>query len=229
MDKYASFNDLKMHEKEGTDYVIEMRTGSSGALIIAPHGGGIEPGTSDIADWVAGTQHDFYCLKGLKHNGNADLHISSDKFDEPNGLRMTAKAEPVLAIHGCCEADEVVFVGGQDEAFRKMLSDSISRAGFSVKEQPVSRLAGMKSTNICNRGRTRRGVQIEISRGLREKMFENLCDEGRRKKSKAFFHMVAAMRRGLMDYMQTRSYPIDVFLKGLKENGMAGRYSNKVL
>lgn len=66
MDKYANYDDLKQHEKEGEDYVILSREGYSGIAVIAPHGGGIEPGTVDIADGIAGGRHSFYAFKGIK-------------------------------------------------------------------------------------------------------------------------------------------------------------------
>lgn len=209
MDKYRNFNELKKHEREGADYVIEMRKGVSGVAIIAPHGGGIEPGTVDVADSVAGGQHSFYCFKGIKKKGNAALHLSSDKFDEPNGLKIVEEATLVLAIHGCSETDEIVLVGGKDLEFRKMLSDAITRAGFVAKDNPGRGLAGTKPTNICNRGKTGCGGQIELSKAIRERMFENLCDEGKRKKKKEFFDIVGALRKGLICYMKTHLCPID--------------------
>ncbi len=64
------------------------RSGSSGILVMAPHGGGIEPGTGDIADGVAGQHHSFYCFKGIKKQGNRALHITSNRFDEPLAMAM---------------------------------------------------------------------------------------------------------------------------------------------
>lgn len=43
----------------------------------APHGGGIEPGTSEIADAIGGERGSFYTFGGLKSSGTADLHITS--------------------------------------------------------------------------------------------------------------------------------------------------------
>ncbi len=66
MDKYANYDDLKQHEREGEDYVILSREGISRIAVIAPHGGGIEPGTVDIADGTTGSKHSFYAFKGIK-------------------------------------------------------------------------------------------------------------------------------------------------------------------
>jgi phage replication-related protein YjqB (UPF0714/DUF867 family) len=200
MDKYRNFNDLKQHERRGIDYDIQMRTGTSGIAVIAPHGGGIEPGTGDIAERVAGREHAFYCFKGIKKTGNAALHITSDQFDEPEGIKIAEEADCVLTIHGCSGTEEVIYVGGNNLDFRKMLLDTIAEAGFAVKDNPSSGLAGLKSENICNRGRTRRGGQIELSQGLRKKMFEGVVGDAGKGENKAFFDVVAALRKALNLY-----------------------------
>jgi phage replication-related protein YjqB (UPF0714/DUF867 family) len=45
--------------------------------ILAPHGGGIEPGTSELAEAVAGEGLSFYAFEGLKRSGNAVLHVGT--------------------------------------------------------------------------------------------------------------------------------------------------------
>ncbi len=201
MDKYRNFNELKKHEKEGVDYAIQMRNGMSGIAVIAPHGGGIEPGTVDVADSVAGEEHCFYCFKGIKKTGNAALHITSDKFDEPNGVRIAETADVVLAIHGCSGTGEVIFVGGNDFELRKILSDSVAQSGFVTENNPRPGLKGTKPANICNRGRTCRGGQIELSKGLREKMFGGPASHVGRRKTQEFFDVVAALRKALDSYL----------------------------
>jgi phage replication-related protein YjqB (UPF0714/DUF867 family) len=60
---------------------------------MAPHGGGIEPGTIDIADNLAGCDYTFYAFKGLKKGGNNILHINNNTFDEPIALRVAQNAD----------------------------------------------------------------------------------------------------------------------------------------
>jgi len=199
MDKYRNFKELKQYEIKGVDYDIRTRCGTSGIAVIAPHGGGIEPGTVDIADSVAGGEHALYCFIGLKGTGNADLHITSENFDEPVGVRTAEEADFVLTIHGCSGPDEVIYVGGNDLEYRKRFSDAIARAGFVAKDNPRSGLAGLKPSNLCNRGKTGRGVQIELSGGLREKLFENMTRHIGKGKRKEFFDIVAALRKALSD------------------------------
>ena len=83
MDRYTSFKDLQQNEVEGTDYRIRWRAGRTGIALLCIHGGDIEPGTSEIADGIAGHDHTYYALEGMKDAGNKTLHITSTAFDEP--------------------------------------------------------------------------------------------------------------------------------------------------
>jgi phage replication-related protein YjqB (UPF0714/DUF867 family) len=67
---------------------------------VAPHGGGIEPGTSELADAIAGSDLSFYTFEGLKSSGNTDLHITSTRFDEPMCLTLLASSSVVVTLHG---------------------------------------------------------------------------------------------------------------------------------
>ena len=81
-DKYRNFAELARSERSGIDYDVLVRRARPAFAIIAPHGGGIEPGTSEIADAVAGLTHSFYTFEGLRTSGNTDLHITSTRYDE---------------------------------------------------------------------------------------------------------------------------------------------------
>ena len=52
-DTYSCFAELKNHEEQNKDYKISISNVGSRITIIAPHGGKIEPGTSDIAKRIA--------------------------------------------------------------------------------------------------------------------------------------------------------------------------------
>ena len=71
MQTYDSFIELKDNEAEGKDYCIRFRKGKSGILVMAPHAGDIEPATGELADAIAGNEHSFYGLWGLKAEQNA--------------------------------------------------------------------------------------------------------------------------------------------------------------
>ena len=98
-DKYASFQDLERGERRGV-YRVRSRPRRATIAVIAPHGGRIEPGTSEIARKIAGVDFSFYAFEGRKKQHNNRLHITSTRFDEPICLALVAGAECIIAIHG---------------------------------------------------------------------------------------------------------------------------------
>jgi phage replication-related protein YjqB (UPF0714/DUF867 family) len=196
MAAYTSFRELKRREVEGRDYRIRSRRGWTGILLMAPHGGGIEPGTSRIADAAAGDEHAFYAFEGLKARGNSRLHVTSALFDEPVGLRMAAKADTVLTVHGCKDRRSVVLVGGLNRRLGASVWKALERAGFLLERS--SRIAGENPGNICNRCRSGEGVQVEISAGLRRRMFD-LRDGREGVPTPLFDRFVRALRGVLAD------------------------------
>jgi phage replication-related protein YjqB (UPF0714/DUF867 family) len=197
MGKYSSYSELECFEIKGSDYRIHTRSGNSGIALMAIHGGEIEPGTLEIAGSVAGHEHSFYAFEGTKAGRNTDLHLRSESFDEPVGVSVAQSAEAVVTIHGCEEDFEVIYLGGLHENLKWLIHENFSLCGFSVPEQVRPGLAGTNPFNICNRGRTGKGVQIEISRGLRRRMFSGLDRKGRAKPTKEFFNLVSALRNSL--------------------------------
>jgi phage replication-related protein YjqB (UPF0714/DUF867 family) len=195
MTKYRSFEELAANETDGVDYRIRERYGLSGIAVIAIHGGGIEPGTTEIAEAVAGERHAFYTFSGLKPSGNACLHITSRHFNEPRGLRLVQHARTVVSIHGCGDTEPVVLLGGRFVRLGQRIKKSLEDAGFSVRRSV--RFPGLSPHNICNRCRLRMGVQLEISAGLRSRMFENLSRAQRKKPSPLLSRLVSAVRAEL--------------------------------
>jgi phage replication-related protein YjqB (UPF0714/DUF867 family) len=169
-DLYDSFAELEAREVEGRDWSREYRPRSSPVLVMAPHGGWIEPFTTELAEAIAGHDLSFYTFCGLKSGGNKDLHLTSHRFDEPMALKAMAEADTVLAVHGERTRDRsFVMVGGGDMELRARLEQGLREAGFTVAP-PRSRLEGQNPKNICNRGREGGGGQLELSEGLRRSL-----------------------------------------------------------
>ncbi len=186
VEKYKSFELLKSTENEGQDYVIKVNNRSSKYVIMAPHGGGIEPGTTEIAKSIAGNVLSLYTFSGIKRTGNKDLHIKSELYDEPRALRLVNSSEVAIVIHGCEDNDKNVYIGGLNDQLMKKISDALNEAGFHVKPSVQSHLAGKHPNNICNACKTNKGVQIEISNGLRKAMFKRLDRTGRKERTGKF-------------------------------------------
>jgi phage replication-related protein YjqB (UPF0714/DUF867 family)/ppGpp synthetase/RelA/SpoT-type nucleotidyltranferase len=169
-DKYRSYPALAAGETEGVDYRKLITEKPSPVLIAVPHGGTIEPGTSEIATSIAGNDFSLYCFEGLIPNRpHTDLHIESHLFDEPNALRLAAAANVVVTVHGRKDSGdtETIWLGGLDHGLRDAIAKALQDAGFRVNTTG-HRLPGEELDNICNRGRHGAGVQLEIPRSLRD-------------------------------------------------------------
>ena len=196
-DTYPNFATLEQHERAGIDYAVLVRREDPAFAIVAPHGGGIEPGTSEIADAIAVQKWSFYSFEGLKQSGNRVLHITSTCFDEPMCLVLLSDTNRVVTIHGEESDDdgEGVFVGGMDVELGTSMGALLTAQGFNVRKHPDPELQGLGPKNICNRGTAGKGVQLELSRSVRETLFESLTHEGRKHPTRRFKIFVDAVAR----------------------------------
>jgi phage replication-related protein YjqB (UPF0714/DUF867 family) len=167
-DKYKNFDDLRRHEREGVDFAIRIKRRRASAAVIAPHGGKIELGTSKIAIATAADAYSSYCFEGLKRRMNRDLHITSTNFDEPRCLKLISRCDIVVAMHGLDGARERIDIGGRDKGLRNRIRANLQRAGFKARVVTRGTHAAVSRRNICNRGRSGAGAQLEITRGLRD-------------------------------------------------------------
>ncbi len=165
---YRFFRELARHEQRGRDYRVVTRRGRTGLLVMAPHGGGIEPGTDTLASVLAGRRHAFYGFIGLKPRGNGALHLASHRFDEPVARRLACRALWILTLHGSAYTDGTILVGGRDREGGRIFLRCLQQAGFRARREGRQERAGLHPANLCNRGRRGQGVQLEIARDLRQ-------------------------------------------------------------
>ena len=168
-DKYTSFAALEAGgEIAGVDYNITLRERpQSRVLIIAPHGGSIENGTTELADLIAGDDYSLFAFNGLKPRGrNRDLHITSHNFDHPACLGLATRHAVVLGVHGCKGATSQVYVGGLDDELATLLTGKLLAAGLP-SAATGHRYPGRNPRNICNRGARGCGAQLEFTHDLR--------------------------------------------------------------
>lgn len=169
MDIYNNFQSLKRNEKEDVDFGIEVKDRGSEYAIIAIHGGSIEPFTTEIAKSIAGENASFYSFIGMKKMGNRFLHITSNNFDEPKCVSLIKKSYKAISIHGKKGDKDFLVLGGLDENLISIIFDSLTKADFNIIDTEES-VSGKSENNICNRCKSEKGVQLEISRGLRAKL-----------------------------------------------------------
>lgn len=195
-DRYGSFEQLAMEQREGRDFAVRVVARESPYAIIAPHGGKIELGTSEVALGIAGEEHALYLFEGLKA-GRRVLHITSEAFDEPRCLTILRAATTVVTIHGMAGAAPEVHLGGLDESLVRRLEAELKEAGFTAHRTSDPRRAGTRPNNLCNRGNSGRGCQLEISRGLRDAMMHDLTPNGRDERTEEFRKFVRTVRDAL--------------------------------
>ncbi len=164
MDTYRCFSELQRCEKA---FTIEVCDRGSVVTIFAPHGGRIEPHTADIAKLIAGKDFNYYGFIGAKEGCNRVLHITSHRFDEERALALAQRSETVIVIHGCTRKEKQVFLGGLDNCLKQRIAANLERERIPHVHS-VKRFSGIHADNICNRGITGKGVQLEISRPLRD-------------------------------------------------------------
>ncbi|MFD4657521.1 poly-gamma-glutamate hydrolase family protein [Kitasatospora sp. NPDC058444] len=160
--------------------------------VIAPHGGGIEVGTSELclaiagyhpADLTptpaAGPTHDFWMFEGLRSSNNGELHVTSTHCDDGVARAMCAGSLNVVSLHGCTAAQagleagaQAVLVGGLNATFRQYLMEEFAAAGIrAVTASGEEEIAGISTENICNRSLLGMGAQLEMTTDLRTAMF----------------------------------------------------------
>jgi phage replication-related protein YjqB (UPF0714/DUF867 family) len=166
-------------------------------VILAPHGGGIEPGTSELCLAVAGyhpanlpqtppagVTYDYWMFEGVREDDNRRLHVTSTGCDDDMAVSLCAGSLNALALHGFSpeppdfsEDEQVVLVGGAipdstPNPLRDSLLDLLCDARFDARA-PVGHgeLDGNAGCNIVNRTMLGMGAQLELSTPLRDAMF----------------------------------------------------------
>ena len=164
MDRYPNFKALAASE---TAFRIDCHDRGSDVTILAPHGGNIEPHTTEIAASIAGSDYNLFCFNGYKDGSNRDLHITSHRFDHDLALSLVSEALFVIAVHGCAVAAPLVYLGGLDTGLIDLISHHLQLSRITTYGDDPH-YAGRHPQNICNRGYRKQGVQLEISRGIRD-------------------------------------------------------------
>lgn len=201
MNRFVSFRELCRQAAEGRDFIVELRPGRSALAVMAPHGGGIEPGTAALAAAIAGDEHGYYAFKGVRTRNNVELHIASERFDEPRALQLARNVGKVVTVHGCRGSRPAVYAGGLAVELKAEIINSLQSAGFEAGEAPYPSLAGVHRSNLCNRGRSGKGLQLELTDTLRRRLTAGLGHQ--RCANERCRSFVEAIRRVLAQFAQS--------------------------
>lgn len=203
MDRYRCFAELTRFETLGKDYRIHAKKGSTGIAVMAPHGGGIEFGTNQMAQAIAHPDHTFWAFLGIKKTGNRILHITSTRFDAPEALHIASTAQTVITLHGCHGDESFVYVGGKHGPLKEKLCRALIKAGFNARISKKAGLRGESPLNLCNKCRTGKGVQLEVTTELRKRMFTRTRDRGIKKHSEDFLRFTSTVGTALPPMVNT--------------------------
>jgi len=208
-DKYKNFLDLKTHRPKS--FIISKKSSNNNFLIFTPHGGGIEPGTTEICKWFGEQSFSYYSLTGKGSKCN-ELHITSTRFDEPSLLKMLRLHLHSISFHGMSDSmkrkyNADIFLGGLNIELRNTLKKELKNKKYSVAtsmEYPKSKLAALNNKNITNKCANRGGVQIELSESLRGSFFSGnyKLQKGRRITTNNFSDFCALVKEVVNSYQR---------------------------
>jgi phage replication-related protein YjqB (UPF0714/DUF867 family) len=187
--------------------------------VIAPHGGGIEFGSSELCLAIAGYHpatlavvpgtgitYDYWMFEGLRRSDNGVLHVTSINCDDGVALSLCAGSLNALALHGCTtlqaglpDEAEAVLVGGRNADLKLRLLEEFAAAKLdAIDADGHDDLNGDDVRNIVNRTRLGMGGHLEITAPMRLAMFgRNTRPQRKDTTTEVFWEFVAACRNAL--------------------------------
>lgn len=171
-DHFKSMTDLFKHTKKDIDWKKEVKKVGSNVLIIAPHGGNIEAGTTELTKLIADDNHyDYYSFTALRKNAER-LHVTSGHYNDPTLLNLVKSKDFALSIHGAKGSKPIIYLGGLDTPLKEAIKKQLVSHHFVVRIAP-SYLGGDLKENFINEDIKGKGVQLELTTALRKSLFVN--------------------------------------------------------
>lgn len=172
-DKYQSMTQLEKETTEGVDWRKDTKNTGNQVLIVAPHGGSIEQGTTELTKALADKgNYDYYSFEGIRPKNNSELHVTSTHYDDPTLNQMIKNRTATVSIHGASGTEEIIYLGGPRSDLRNAIEKQLVGRGFTVKVPPEY-LGGQNNKNFINREDNNTGVQLELTTALRKAFFKN--------------------------------------------------------
>jgi len=190
-DKYQSLDELKQALQEGKDFRIVSQDRGSAVTIAAPHGGSIEPYTSQLTALIAGNDYNVFSFEGLWTENVHDLHVTATHFRDPQLDALLSKSRVCVAVHGRRGNDETIWLGGLNEKMSALMLKKFKECGFAVDPDPPA-LKGTSAKNVVNLT-SERGVQLELP----EKLRDDLRQDPKRRDA-----FVKTVRKAIAEYFQ---------------------------
>jgi phage replication-related protein YjqB (UPF0714/DUF867 family) len=144
--------------------------------LMAIHGGGIEPGTEEIARFVAGhSGASLYVYAGRRAGGNLSLHRPShDMKMEERALvvQFLNHVKSAISIHGHGRRQNLAYVGGLHQnmvqRFAELVRPALSQYEWISDPKIIPPgLSGRSASNVVNLPPAK-GMQLELPPPLRK-------------------------------------------------------------
>jgi phage replication-related protein YjqB (UPF0714/DUF867 family) len=172
-DYYNSMTALYNDTTEGIDWKKDTRNDGKSVLIVAPHGGNIEQGTSELTKLVANNgDFDYYSFEAIRPSNNSQLHVTSTNYDDATLHDMIQDRTATISIHGAQGEEQLVYLGGYKSPLRDAIQSQLKNKGFVVKIPPEY-LGGQSNANFINKNEQSTGVQLELTTALRKAFFKD--------------------------------------------------------
>ncbi|MCS1350215.1 poly-gamma-glutamate hydrolase family protein [Mechercharimyces sp. CAU 1602] len=193
---YKDYLELTSQTEEGVDYSRSIT--ERDVAVLAIHGGGIKPGTSEVAEGIAGENYSLYKFEGIRSSNNSELQIDTTHFNDPDALRLVSSAQKVISVLGSNGDEKIAYIGGRDTNLRDLIILHLTSAGFDARIASNS-MANTSEDNIVNKGVKGAGVQIELTEGLRKSLFDDYTgsDDRSRTKNKHYVQFIQAVRSSI--------------------------------
>lgn len=233
-DHYPSMTALYANEVEGINFTkewyrhrwryktFENYKKEKEIFIMAPHGGSIERGTTELGLATAGFTNDFngqpatsatydyFIFNGTNpNNQNGKLHVTASNYDDAVANELVQNSLISLAFHGCTdiqpvettgEGYEACIIGGLDEPFKQILEQRLVDAGFNAFITTQEMLNGNLPGNIINKNNRNAGAQFELTTSFRKSLYKKNTLNERRTNTKAGFWLFINTIRESIEY-----------------------------
>jgi phage replication-related protein YjqB (UPF0714/DUF867 family) len=234
-DHYPSMTALYAHEEEGVNYIkewyrhrwryktFENYRKENEIFIMAPHGGGIERGTTELALATAGftddfngqpdtpDSYDYFIFNGTNPDDeNGRLHVTSSHYNEPIAGELVQNSFISLAFHGCTDTQPIettgegykaCLIGGLDAPFMQILERRLTASGLNAYTTTQKELNGDLPDNIINKNKRHAGTQFELTTSFRKSLYKKNNPQERRTSTNAdFWLFVNTIRACIEEY-----------------------------
>lgn len=205
-DTFKSLASLKQSLTEGHDYSISVVDRDSPVTVVSPHGGKIEPGTSELARALAKQGFNLFDFQALSNTAARMGHVTSTNFRDRRLTSLLNKSTVCVSFHRMRDRHQIIYLGGANRRLKEIAARALKEAGFRCTTDPP-RLKGLDPENFVNLAQDK-GLQVEIPVLVADSLIPDIDSRARlsspyelqKKRSLRFSDFVEAINSSLALY-----------------------------